>query len=165
MSHSKDRVCRLLQLNLWSLLAVAIISSGCATRETIASRKQRYPTAYAGLSPAEQEAVDAGKLLKGLGTNAVYIALGTPGRQFTHHTPAEEILIWTYDGTYVSEERVPVTRVYDGGRNGTVYSVMEYDVRKTPKKFKRLQLEFVNGVLRTWEEYPPPLANSGLMRP
>ena len=52
-------------LSIFALLAVVWFGAGCATRPTIASRKQERAAAYAALSPEFKSAVDQGQIKGG----------------------------------------------------------------------------------------------------
>jgi len=126
------------------ILALMIIA-GCATN-SISSRKHERSDAFANLSTSQQNAVEQGRILPGMSTNAVYIAWGKPSQI----TSNGSLLTWLFhEREYVEEKHITI-RV--GPRapgfpeeTKTLYS----------RSVVRRSVTFDNGLVTEWNWTPP----------
>ncbi len=125
------------------ILLVGLLLAGCATTQTVESRKQERYAAYQALSPELKAAVDQGQVKSGMSMDAVYIAWGKPSQVVSGGNAAGETTTWIYQGGYVQE-----TRFWG-------YSRLHYAY--TPLTYVRAQVIFVNGLAKEWQTFPEPV--------
>ena len=125
------------------LPAIFFVTAGCASTDSLASRKQERHAAYAALPPDMKASVDQGRVKAGMNMDAVYLAWGKPSQVVAGGNQAGETTTWIYEGGYVDEER------YWGPRR------VHYDY--TPRTYVRGQVVFVNGVVKEWQTFPEPV--------
>lgn len=77
---------------------LALLLAACAS--TPASRIEKNPSAFAQLTPEQQEKVRAGQIAIGFDANATRLALGEPDRILQKTTAAGESEIWQYVDVY-----------------------------------------------------------------
>ena len=123
------------------ILLAGLVLTGCAT-STVQSRKQQRYGAYEALTPEMRGLVDQGQIKVGMPMDAVYIAWGPFGRVLQGENEAGKTITWVYYGSYVQEVR------YWGYRN------LHYDYY--PATYVRAQAVFVNGVLKSWQNFGAP---------
>ena len=127
---------------LVALATITLLLAGCATRGTVATRKQERYAAYSALSPEMRTIVDQGRITIGMNLDAVYIAWGRPDRISEGETAEARTTTWTYYGSYLQDVNVV------GGRRSYFASyVVDYI---------RAQTIFTNGAVKEWHEYPAP---------
>jgi len=123
------------------ILLAGVVLTGCAI-STVQSRKQQRYGAYEALTPEMRGLVDQGQIKVGMPMDAVYIAWGPFGRVLQGENEAGKTITWVYYGSYVQEVR------YWGYRN------LHYDYY--PATYVRAQAVFVNGVLKSWQNFGAP---------
>ena len=123
------------------ILLAGLVLAGCAT-STVQSRKQQRYGAYEALTPEMRGLVDQGQIKVGMPMDAVYFAWGPFGRVLQGENEAGKTITWVYYGSYVQEVR------YWGYRN------LHYDYY--PATYVRAQAVFVNGVLKSWQNFGAP---------
>jgi hypothetical protein len=123
-----------------ALLAV-MMALGCAT-DTVARRKQEHLAAYSALPVSHQAAIDQGRLLHGMTTNAAYIAWGCPSEIVSDGS----ITTWIYREQEFKEHKHITIR-------GTAIP----EEVKTPyaRNVVRAKITFENGLLVSWSRTPP----------
>ena len=121
------------------LLAV-MIAAGCAT-DSVARRKQERLAAYSALPVSHQSAIDQGRLLHGMTTNAAYIAWGRPSEIVSERSTT----IWIYREQEFKEQKHITIYTTDRG------AVIPEEV-KTPytRNVIRAKITFENGLLASW---------------
>jgi hypothetical protein len=133
-------------LNHWKsfllLLLAGMFLAGCASSSTVAKRKQERPAAYDALSPEMRSLVDQGKITRGLGTDAVYIAWGQPGQVTQGENDLGQTTTWSYYGYYTQQTTVWGWRHVYYGYN--------------PVNYISAQVTFTNGFVKQWQTYPAP---------
>lgn len=130
----------------FSVLLPMVLFAGCATRNTIQSREQEHPAAYAALSPEIKDLVNQGQIKVGMTTNAVYMAWGPPAQVLQSGNQAGESTTWVYIGNFLEQTR------YWAGRR---YPYLYYDYQ--PRAYVRAEIIFVNGVVQAWHTLPQPV--------
>lgn len=123
-------------------LLAALVVGGCATTNSVESRKKEHYSAYQSLSPEMRTAVDHGRVTAGMPMDAVYIAWGKPSEESRYGGPGGESVAWIYKDSFAH------TTTFMGGRH--VY----YGYTTIP--YIRAQVEFVNGVVRNWQTFSTP---------
>lgn len=119
---------------------VTVTAVGCAT-DTIVRRKQERLAAYLELPVGQQVAVDQGRLLHGMSTNAAYIAWGRPSEIISEGSTTT----WIYREQEFKEHK-----------HITVYPMVAEEV-KVPyaRTVVRAQITFENGGVTSWRRTPP----------
>jgi len=157
LAHSKTwrRAGRLISyLYAFALIALCVVvTSGCAT-QNVQTRKQERYAVYAQLSPEFQSLADQGKIKVGMPKDAVYIAWGKPSEVVQGETPEGPIESWLYYGTTWDEYRYWNYRPYISGRY--YYSEPYLDRDYVPRKYVHAQVDFQNGVVKSWRTLPRP---------
>ncbi|MDB6065460.1 MAG: hypothetical protein JWR26_1668 [Pedosphaera sp.] len=125
------------------ILLASLLITGCATTNTVATRKQERIAAYQALPPEMKASVDQGQLKAGMNMDAVYIAWGQPSQTVKGGDETGETTTWIYNGGYVQETR------YWG------YRRVHYDYY--PTTYVRAQVTFSNGVVKQWQTFPEPV--------
>jgi hypothetical protein len=123
--------------------------SGCAS-DTVGQRKAERPAAYAALSADDREQVDRGQLREGMETNAVYLALGSPGEVLAGLPPDGTGMVWRYfrDRTRLAAYRQAVYT----GQSGPTYETF---YEQTAKRYLALVVVFEDGRVTRWRGYQP----------
>ena len=124
------------------LLFTLILITGCASSNTIQTRKQERAASYTGLSPEMKAMVDQGQIKVGMPSDAVYIAWGAPAQVLQSETPAGATTTWLYNGGWIEETRFWARRHLE-----TYYQ---------PRTYVRAEVIFVNGVVQEWRTLPQP---------
>jgi hypothetical protein len=97
-------------LRLSVLASVAIFLSSCAS-STPQGRLSANPAMAGSLSPAQREAVLAGKISEGMTRDAVYLALGRPSNVRKGSSSGKETEVWRYTNL----QPMPTSTFYMGG--------------------------------------------------
>lgn len=121
----------------------ALVLAGCATTNTVESRKQERYAAYQALPPDQRAAVDQGRVTAGMNNDAVYIAWGKPTQVVSGGGPGGESVTWLYQHNFLQE-----TQFLGARRVFYAYS---------PSSYVAAQVVFVNGVVNTWQTFPSPM--------
>jgi len=129
-----------------ALVLAVFFLTGCATTNTIESRKRERAAAYAALSPEFRALVDGGQIRKGMTEDAVYIAWGKPAQILQQEDQNGAATLWLYEGGWMEE-----TRYWYGRR----YSRLEHDYQ--PRTYVRAEIVFVNGQVVSWRTLPQPV--------
>jgi len=129
--------------NIAAVLLAALLVTGCASTDTIASRKQAHADGYAMLPPDMRAAVDQGQIKAGMSKDGVMIAWGKPSQSVHGGNASGETTTWIYQGLYTQE-----TRIWGPYRMNYAY---------TPLTYVRAQVVFVNDVVQSWQTFPAPL--------
>lgn len=130
----------------FAILLAGALLTGCATTNTIESRRQERAAAYAALSPELKSFVDAGQIRKGMTEDAVYIAWGKPAQALQHEDQKGAATIWLYEGGWMEE-----TRYWIGRR----HAHLEHDYQ--PRTYIRAEIIFVDGKVASWRTLPQPV--------
>jgi len=127
-----------------SILLTAFVATGCAN-DSIARRKQERLAAYSNLPISQQVAIDQGKLLHGMSTNAAYIAWGRPSEIISEGRTTT----WIYREQELKEHKHITISTPDHG------AVIPEEV-KTPYAHSvvRAKITFENGSLTSWSRTP-----------
>ena len=122
----------------------AVMMAGCAT-DTVARRKQERFMAYSALPLNHQVAIDQGRLLHGMTTNAAYIAWGHPSEIRSEGST----LTWIYREQEFKEHKHVTIYTTDRG-------VVIPEEVKTPYTHSviRARITFENGLLASWSRTP-----------
>ena len=96
-------------------LSLIFTFTGCTTVETRISEK---PEAFHRLSPADQAAVQQGKIREGLSMDAVYIAWGPPSQRIPGRYRRQTVETWVYDATAAGDYPGPFYGYPYGGGYG-----------------------------------------------
>jgi len=127
------------------ILLAVLLASGCATN-SIARRKQERLDAYSNLPASHQVAVEQGRLLEGMTTNAVYIAWGKPSETSSEGTTIK----WLYHEKEYEEQKH--TTIAVGPR---VYGIPEETRTLYSRSVLRKSVTFDQGLVREWTWTPP----------
>jgi hypothetical protein len=95
-----------------ALLIGALSLTSCTTVETRIAEKQE---AFRRLSPADQAAVQQGKIREGLSQDAVYIAWGPPSQRIPGRYRGAIVETWVYDATAAGDYPGPFYYGYPYG--------------------------------------------------
>ena len=92
------------------ILFSVLLFVGCATPE---ARIGKHPEIYAALPPDVQSVVKEGNIDVGFSTDAVYLALGHPDRQYQRTTDQGTATIWSFVARdyYTDQQRVTAEKV------------------------------------------------------
>jgi hypothetical protein len=139
-----------------SVSALALFS--CAP-STPAARIAAQPALFETLPARQQELVSQGRIDKGMGTDAVYLAWGKPSREYEGGENGAATLRWDYNGT---------TAVYNTGyygdfgyghgygRYGRYGRIPYYGIGVTPEvtylPYRRATVLFRGGRVSSWEK-------------
>jgi hypothetical protein len=138
---------RLTAVKSWiCVLSACLVLAGCATTNTIDSRKQERAAAYAALSPEFKSLVDGGHIRKGMTEDAVYIAWGKPAQILQQENQQGAATVWLYEGGWMEE-----TRYWTGRR----HAQLEHDYQ--PRAYVRAEIVFVKGQVVSWRTLPQPV--------
>ena len=137
-----------------SVSALALFS--CAP-STPAARIAAQPALFETLPARQQELVSQGRIDKGMGTDAVYLAWGRPAREYEGSEDGAPTLRWDYSGTTpVYTNQVYGYGGYGGyrygryGRYGYPYGYgIGQEVTFVP--YRRATVLFRNGRVASWE--------------
>jgi hypothetical protein len=126
------------------ILFAACVAAGCAS-DSIARRKQERLVAWSNLTTSQQVAIDQGRLLHGMSTNAAYIAWGRP----TEIASEGATTTWIYCEQEFKEHKH--TTIYTSERGG----VVPEDV-KIPyaRRVVRAKVVFESGNVISWSLTP-----------
>ena len=123
----------------------AVLTAGCAT-DTIARRKQERFVAYSASPLNHQLAIDQGRLLHGMTTNAAYIAWGRPSEILSEGS----ILTWIYREQEFKQQKHITIYTTDRG------VVIPEEVKtRYVRNVVRAKITFENGTLASWSRTPP----------
>jgi hypothetical protein len=115
--------------NIALVLLAALLMAGCASTDTIASRKQAHADGYAMLPPDMRAAVDQGQIKVGMSKDGVLIAWGKPSQSVHGGNASGEATTWIYQGLHTQETG----------------------------SYARAQVIFVNDLVQSWETFPAPI--------
>ena len=134
-------------LTVLSVLAIA----GCATPE---SRIKEKPEVFNSFPPDIQSKVRTGLVDIGFSKDMVYIALGTPNREYTRTTTEGTFVVWSYTAAYTTTERQRITgdfRIVDPqGGFRTTHDTVWADV-DVSHEYEKLRIEFKNDTVSAIE--------------
>jgi len=120
----------------WAFLLLAL-ATACST---VAQRKQAAAAAYEGLSAADRQLVDHGQIARGMDTNAVFIAWGSPSEVIDRPASSPPETIWEYSGNRAVH--IP-TWSYEPSSNG--YWTYEPTTVHYSERYTRAEVVFQNG--------------------
>lgn len=123
-------------------LFAILFATGCASSNTIQTRKQERAAAYAGLPSEMKTMVDQGQIKVGMSMDAVYIAWGEPAQVLQGENPGGSATTWLYNGGWIEETRFWARRHLE-----TYYQ---------PRTYVRAEVIFVNGMVQEWRTLPQP---------
>ena len=136
----------------WFIVILALFA-GCAT-STIESRRKEKLAVYDTLSPEMKALVDKGQIKVGMSMDAVYISWGRPSQIAQGENEGGQTLTWLYEGSYLEEYRYwnyREVRLRDG-----VFLERYLDTDYTPRSFLRAEIQFANGVVKSWRTLSSP---------
>jgi hypothetical protein len=136
------------------LLGILVAGAGCKTN-TIETRKQEDPAAYAALSPEVQADVDAGRIRVGMNADAVYMAWGKPAQVLESESASGHLTTWLYEGGWMQEERYWAYRTVGSGRDAWAERYLARDYY--PRAYIRAEIVFENGAVTRWRTLPKPV--------
>jgi hypothetical protein len=140
---------RELLLNVLIVLGIGCLA-GCSSTE---SRIEDHPEIYGSLPPNQKEAVKEGKVIEGMNSDAVYLALGKPDHVVQGVEGNQTREYWVYTRLEPSLLRdyfsIPPSQFgpYPPGDLGPYYSYQEVPV---------IQIEFENRRVIGWQEEANP---------
>ena len=127
---------------------------GACAPATPATRIERNPEIFRGLTGDQQDAVRDGRILRGMSKEAVLLAWGRPAQQFEQVRAEGPVVRWDYTGT-----RAVHTQGFHGqfgrgfyGPHGPYWRNSFYygpDIAYIP--YRRASVWFVNGRVDEWE--------------
>jgi len=126
------------------ILLAALVAAGCAS-DSIARRKQERLDAYSNLPASQQVAVEQGRLLHGMSTNAAYIAWGRP-TEIISEGPATT---WIYYEQEFREHKH--TTIYTSERGGVVPEEVKIPYAR---RVVRAKIVFESGNVISWSLAP-----------
>lgn len=139
------------------LLALALASCVPSTPE---ARIAAQPALFDKLPNRQQELVRQGRIDKGMGTDAVYLAWGRPAREYEGSEDGAATLRWDYNGT----TPVYTNQFYGYGGYGGGYRYGRYGYGRygypygygigqevTYVPYRRATVLFRNGRVASWE--------------
>lgn len=138
------------------LAALALVLVSCAP-STPEARIAAQPALLDKLPDRQQELVRQGRIDKGMGTDAVYLAWGRPAREYEGSEGGVATLRWDYAGTTpVYSNQVYGYGGYGGyryGRYGRYGSPYGYGIGQevTYVPYRRASVLFRNGRVASWE--------------
>jgi hypothetical protein len=118
--------------------------AGCVT-STLNTRKQERAVAYAALSREHKVAVDTGRILFGMDTNAAYIAWGSPSAIEANGTAQT----WFYYGSEQQQHKTTTVRTATGALSTPAGSMEETSV-SYPHHVIQARITFENGLVKEW---------------
>ncbi len=131
------------------VIAFGLLFSGCMTdAELRAERINNNPALYAQLDPATQSRVSQGLIAIGDTQQAVWLALGEPGRRTSDTTAAGSVEVWQYMTDIPEEYTVLVPDLPPPGVPPPPpgYPIpSHYETRTRYIKAVSLQVQFDNG--------------------
>ena len=133
------------------LLALAFASCVPSTPE---ARITAQPAMFDSLPTRQQELVKQGRIDKGMGTDAVYLAWGRPAREYEGSEGNVATLRWDYAGsTPVYSNQVYGYGGYRYGRYGRYGYPYGYGIGQeiTYVPYRRASVLFHNGRVASWE--------------
>jgi hypothetical protein len=133
------------------LLALAFASCAPSTPE---ARIAAQPALFDKLPDRQQELVKQGRIDKGMGTDAVYLAWGRPAREYEGSEGDVATLRWDYAGsTPVYSNQVYGYGGYRYGRYGRYGYPYGYGIGQeiTYVPYRRASVLFHNGRVASWE--------------
>jgi hypothetical protein len=134
-----------------TLLALAFASCAPSTPE---GRIAAQPALFDKLPDRQQELVKQGRIDKGMGTDAVYLAWGRPAREYEGSEGDVATLRWDYAGsTPVYSNQVYGYGGYRYGRYGRYGYPYGYGIGQeiTYVPYRRASVLFHNGRVASWE--------------
>jgi hypothetical protein len=134
-----------------TLLALAFASCAPSTPE---ARIAAQPALFDKLPDRQQELVKQGRIDKGMGTDAVYLAWGRPAREYEGSEGDVATLRWDYAGsTPVYSNQVYGYGGYRYGRYGRYGYPYGYGIGQeiTYVPYRRASVLFHNGRVASWE--------------
>ena len=134
------------------LLVLGLLVCGCKTT-SVQTRKQERSSTFSQLSPEFKSLVDQGRIKVGMPVDAVYIAWGKPSQVLIGESPQGSLTTWLYHGTTYEEYR------YWGYRpfySAYYWSEPYLDREYVPRTYVRAQVDFENGVVKSWRSLPRP---------
>jgi hypothetical protein len=149
-----------MKLVLAAALSVLVFAS-CAP-STPEARIAAQPAVFDRLPERHQQLVRQGRIDKGMGTDAVYLAWGSPSREYEGSENGAPTLRWDYAGS------TPVysNSFYGGwghgygygryGRYGYPYSGYGFGQDVTYVPYRRATVLFRNGRVTSWERSREP---------
>ncbi|MDP6522702.1 MAG: hypothetical protein QGI24_01540 [Kiritimatiellia bacterium] len=142
-------------LRLAVLSAVLVVLTGCATP---AARIRRNPEMFAAFPPEVRENVEQGIIDLGYSKEMVFIALGSPDRDYSRVTGEAETEVWSYvDLDYRPDTRPVSTAYYYRDAHGHMRRASHWtwiDVG-TYIEYESLRVEFQGGAVNAIEALKP----------
>jgi len=138
----------------FAAFCLALLVAGCATSNTLETRRSERAEAYAGLPADQRELVDNGQIKVGMSPDAVYIAWGKPAQVLESENERGNVTTWLYEGGWMKETRYWAYRQTGNGPDLFLerYLINDYQ----PRTYVRAQLRFVDGKLKEWQTLPRP---------
>lgn len=136
-----------------SMAALPAVLVSCAP-STPEARIAAQPALFEKLPAGQQELVRQGRIDKGMGTDAVYLAWGPPAREYEGNDGGVATLRWDYAGTTpVYTNEIYGYGGYRYGRYGRYGYPYGYGIGQevTYVPYRRASVLFRNGRVSSWE--------------
>ncbi len=136
-----------------SLAVLPLLLVSCAPT-TPEARIAAQPALFDKLPAKQQELVRQGRIDKGMGTDAVYLAWGRPAREYEGNDGGVPTLRWDYAGTTpVYTNEIYGYGGYRYGRYGRYGYPYGYGIGQevTYVPYRRASVLFRNGRVSSWE--------------
>lgn len=133
------------------LSAVMIALTGCATP---AARIRRNPEMFAAFPPEVRKNVEQGVIDLGYSKEMVFIALGSPDRDYTRVSTEAETEVWSYvDLDYRPDTRAVSTVYHYRDKRGRMRRVADWTWIEvgTYIEYESLRVEFQGGAVKAIE--------------
>jgi hypothetical protein len=132
--------------------AAAVSLAGCAS--TAQSRIARRPELYNRLPASQQSLVSQGRIIEGMGKDAVYLAWGTPDSVKTSSEESRLTETWIYTGMvpeYVGYHYAPIGRFPRYGYHGYDPFCHGYSPSVYYRRYVAGMVTYRNDVVTQWE--------------
>jgi hypothetical protein len=148
-----------MKLRFQAAALLLLLFASCAP-STPAARIAAQPALFENLPARQQELVRQGRIDKGMGTDAVYLAWGRPSREYEGGEDGMTTLRWDYTGTtpvfHTAYQGFPGFGYgYGYGRFGRYGGAPFYDIGIGPEvsyvPYRRATVLFREGRVSSWE--------------
>lgn len=135
--------------------AISILVFASCAPSTPESRIAAQPAMFEGLPPKQKDLVRQGRIDKGMGTDAVYLAWGRASREYEGSEGGQPTLRWDYNGSspvYTNSYFGAYGWGYGYGRYGRYpYYDVGFGPEVTYIPYRRATVLFRNGRVASWE--------------
>jgi hypothetical protein len=139
------------------ILAFILCVVGCATKNTIQSRRQERSAAYTVLTSEQRALVDQGKIKSGMSEDAVYVAWGRPSEMLKGESGGNSTTTWVYTRTAAQERRYWNLHQRDPADVRNAYRYLPtIDSEFVPVRQTASEVVFENGLVKSWRQIMTP---------